>query len=147
MPTFKSVEEIDAWKIGRELVRLIYRLSSRRPFVTDFGLRDQIRRRACVSIVSNIAEGFEREGRGEFAQFLSVAKGSAGETMTQLHLAHDVGYLNDAEFNEAYQLALRVGQMIGGLMIYLRRSQIRGRKYRAATNAKPETRDAKRGVV
>ena len=77
MTTFQSFEEIEAWQKSRELNREIYAFSKEGPFSKDFGLRDQIRR-ASVSIMSNIAEGFERGGTGEFVQFLSIAKGSAG---------------------------------------------------------------------
>jgi four helix bundle protein len=76
--TFQTFEEIAAWQKARELTRQIYTVSHRGIFSKDFGLRDQIRR-ASVSIMSNIAEGFERSGTGEFTHFLAIAKGSAGE--------------------------------------------------------------------
>ena len=77
MATFKTFEQIEAWQKSRELTKEIYRVTRERGFARDFGLRDQIRR-ASVSIMSNIAEGFERSGTGEFGQSLSTAKGSAG---------------------------------------------------------------------
>jgi four helix bundle protein len=73
MPTFQSFEEIEAWQKARELTREVYAISDEGPFARDFGLRDQMRR-ASVSALSNIAEGFERSGTGEFVQFLSAAK-------------------------------------------------------------------------
>jgi four helix bundle protein len=78
MSTFQSFEDIEAWQKARELTRRIYEVSDVGKFARDFGLRDQIRR-ASVSVLSNIAEGFERSGTGEFIQFLSGANGSAGE--------------------------------------------------------------------
>ncbi len=92
MSTFQSFEEIEAWQKARELTRRVYELLDKGSFARDFGLRDQMRR-ACVSILSNIAEGFERSGTGEFVQFLSAAKGSAGEVRAQLYVALDRRYI------------------------------------------------------
>ena len=78
MATFQKFEDIEAWQRARELTREIYTASNENPFSKDFGLRDQVRKTS-VSIMSNIAEGFERDGTKEFIQFLSVAKGSSGE--------------------------------------------------------------------
>ena len=78
MATIEKFEDVLAWQKGREMTRIIYRLSRLGEFAKDFGLRGQIQR-AAVSITSNIAEGFERGGNKEFVQFLSHAKGSAGE--------------------------------------------------------------------
>jgi four helix bundle protein len=83
MSTIERFEDIEAWKLARKLTSLIYEVSAARDFSRDFALRDQIRR-ASISIVSNIAEGFERDGDREFLQFLSVAKGSCGEVRAQL---------------------------------------------------------------
>ncbi len=85
MSTLKSFEEIESWQKARELTRKVYTVSNQGAFTKDFGLRDQIRR-ASVSIMSNIAEGFERDGNREFLQFLTVAKGSSGEVRAQLYL-------------------------------------------------------------
>ena len=96
MASFRTFEEIEAWKKSRELVRAIYQATSLGAFSTDYGLRDQIRR-ASVSIMSNIAEGFEREGTKEFVQFLSIAKASAGEVRSQLYVALDQGYIGQMQ--------------------------------------------------
>jgi len=96
MASFRTFEEIEAWKKSRELVRAIYQATSLGAFSTDYGLRDQIRR-ASVSIMSNIAEGFEREGTREFVQFLSMAKASAGEVRSQLYVALDQGYIGQMQ--------------------------------------------------
>jgi four helix bundle protein len=117
MPTFKKFEDIEAWQKARELTRVIYRISQDGPFSKDFGLRDQIRR-ASISVMSNIAEGFERNGTGEFIQFLAIAKGSVGEVRAQLYIAVDQAYLNRETFDRIFLLANEVGNMIGGLMNY-----------------------------
>ena len=146
MATFNSVEDVDAWKLARELVKIVYRISSESPFYRDFGLRDQIRR-ASVSIVSNVAEGFERDGNKEFAQFLSLAKGSAGEVKSQLTIARDLGYIDTFAYDDCCHLVIRIGQTIGGLMNYLRHNELSGLKYKPAANEKRETRNVKRGVL
>jgi four helix bundle protein len=92
MAIIEGFEDIQAWKTCRILAREIYQETSRAPLSRDFGFRDQIRR-AAVSGMSNIAEGFERGGNKEFHQFLSMAKGSVGEVRSQLYVALDVGYL------------------------------------------------------
>src|SRR6266508_5946862 len=128
MATFQTFEEIEAWQKARELTREIYMVSVRGLFSKDFGLRDQIRR-ASVSVMSNIAEGFERGGTGEFVQFLSIAKGSAGEVKSQLYVALDQCYIDKETFAQLFALAAETGRMIGGLMIYLHKSKIKGTKY------------------
>jgi four helix bundle protein len=127
--TFQSFEEIEAWQKARELTRRIYEVSELGTFARDFGLRDQMRR-ASVSILSNIAEGFERSGTGEFIQFLSAAKGSAGEVRAQLYVALDRKYVDPERFKELSELAVQVSRMISGLMTYLKQSGIRGTKYK-----------------
>jgi four helix bundle protein len=132
MATFKKFEEIECWKRARELARRIYRISSKPAFARDFGLKDQIRR-ASVSVMSNIAEGYDRSGTGEFVQFLATAKGSAAEVRCQLYVAADQGYLQEAEFIELYALAAEIGSMVGGLMKYLRASGYKGTKFKSAS--------------
>ena len=129
MATFKKFEEIESWKKSRELTRRVYGVSKKAAFAKDFGLKDQIRR-ASVSIMSNIAEGCDRGGTGEFIQFLSTAKGSAAEVRCQLYVAVDQGYIDESEFTELSALAAETGRIIGGLMGYLRNSQYKGTKYK-----------------
>ena len=129
MATFQRFEDIEAWQKARELTREIYTVSNRGPFSKDFGLRDQIRR-ASVSIMSNIAEGFERGGTKEFVQFLSVAKGSSGELRSQLYVALDQGYLKEEMFDRLLAAALETSRMISGLINYLRKSKMKGTKYK-----------------
>jgi len=129
MATFQSFEAIEAWQKARELTRGIYIVSNKGAFSKDFGLRDQIHR-ASVSIMSNIAEGFERGGTREFIQFLSMAKGSSGEVRSQLYVAVDQGYIDKETFEQLYTLASEASRMITGLMKYLRKSSVKGVKYK-----------------
>lgn len=130
MATFKKFEEIECWKRARELTRRIYKISNKAAFARDFGLKDQIRR-AAVSVMSNIAEGCDRGGTGEFVQFLAIAKGSAAEVRCQLYVAADQGYIDECEFDELSGLATEAGSMVGGLIKYLRNSGYKGAKYKA----------------
>jgi len=129
MATFKKFEEIEAWQRARQLTKRIYGLSRSGEFAKDFGLKDQIRR-ASVSIMSNIAEGHDRSSTGEFVQFLATAKGSAAEVKSQLYVALDQEYIKENAFVETFGLATETANMIGDLMNYLRRSGIRGSKYK-----------------
>lgn len=107
-------EDLIAWQKARELAKKIYHCTAKDPFCKDFGLRDQIRR-ASVSAMSNIAEGFERGGRPEFHQFLIIAKGSCAEVRSQLYVAKDAGYISEKDFNAVMDLATEVSRIIGGL--------------------------------
>lgn len=128
MGTFKTFEEIGAWQEARELTNQVYAVSNKGPFSKDFGLRDQIRR-SSVSVMSNIAEGFDRGGTAEFIHFLSISKGSAAEVKSQLYIALDQTYIDAEVFKHLSTLADEIGRMIAGLMIYLRKSGIKGSKY------------------
>lgn len=105
-------EELIAWQKARMLTREIYNITRAGGFARDFALTGQIRR-AAISILSNIAEGFERGGRPEFHQFLVVAKGSRGEVRSQLYVALDAGYLDDEMFRKLYELSEETGKVIG----------------------------------
>lgn len=129
MATIKKFEEIESWKKARELTKQVYRVSKKAPFSSDFSLRDQIRR-AAVSVMSNIAEGFDRSGTGEFVQFLATAKGSAAEVRCQLYVALDQNYIDEDEFGNLSSLASDTANIIGGFMNYLRRSSYKGTKYK-----------------
>lgn len=129
MAKIERFEDLTSWQKARELNRLIYQVSRNGNFARDFGLRDQMRR-ASVSIMSNIAEGFERGGDKEFMQFLSNAKGSCGEVRCQLYAALDENYLNAAEFGQLQERSLEVSRLISGFMTYLRDSELRGSKFK-----------------
>lgn len=107
-------EDLIAWQKARLLTAKIYSITSQGFFAKDFGLKDQIRR-ACVSVMSNIAEGFERGRPTEFHQFLSIAKTSCAEVRSQLYVALDAGYFEQTEFNELIAQATEVGRILGGL--------------------------------
>jgi four helix bundle protein len=110
----EKFEDLIAWQKARELTRNIYQVTTQGNFSRDFGLRDQIRR-ASVSIMSNIAEGFERAGRSEFHQFLVIAKGSCAELRSQLYVSLDVGHIDLATFQTPDALAMETSRVIGGL--------------------------------
>jgi four helix bundle protein len=122
-------EDLKTWQKARELNRRIYQASNTPAFSRDFGLRDQIRR-ASISVMSNIAEGFERGGDKEFVQFLSNAKGSCGEARSQLYAALDEEYLTRDEFDELHRRCEEVSRMISGFMKYLKTSGLRGAKFK-----------------
>src|SRR5437868_3206758 len=131
MATFNRFEDIDVWRRSRELTNKIYKITSKVDFGRDFGLKDQIRR-ASVSIMSNIAEGFERSGTGEFAHFLATAKGSAGEVRSQLYVALDQGYITAAVFAPMIANVSQISKMLSGLMSYLRNSGVKGTRFKKA---------------
>ena len=106
-------EDLIAWQKARQLTAAIYRVTSKGDFSKDFGLRDQIRR-ASVSVMSNIAEGFDRVSRGEFHQFLVIAKASCAEVRSQLYIAQDVSYINQEIFNNVSNNASELSRIIGG---------------------------------
>ena len=108
---------------------MVYEISKVGPFAKDYALRDQIRR-AAVSIMSNIAEGFERGGTREFNQFLSTAKGSTGEVRSQLYVALDQNYITEKTFQELAATSKEISRMISGLMRYLRTTNMKGVKHK-----------------
>ncbi|MGH9897519.1 MAG: four helix bundle protein, partial [Pyrinomonadaceae bacterium] len=115
-------EDLIAWQKARLLTRKIYVVTEQGQFAKDFGLRDQIRR-AAVSIMSNLAEGFERGRSTEFHQFLSIAKGSCAELRAQLYVALDAGHINEDKFNELMIDGMEVGRIIGGLRAAIQRQR------------------------
>lgn len=125
----KKFEDLESWKKARSLTNKIYEATAAGSFSRDFGLKDKIRR-ASISILSNIAEGFERGGDKEFLQFPAVAKGSCGEVRSQLYIAVDQGYLTPDLSASLLNHAVEIGRMIAGLMKYLRNSELKGSKYR-----------------
>ena len=125
----KKFEEIESWKKARQLTNQIYETTTTGKFARDFGLRDQMRR-ASISILSNIAEGFERGGDKEFLQFLAMAKGSCGEVRTQLYIAFEQHYLSKELFEQLVESAAEVSRLLSGFMKYLSDSAFRGSKFR-----------------
>lgn len=129
MATIKRFEEIKAWQEARELAKLVYTVTRGIAIAKDYGLKDQIQR-AAVSVGSNIAEGFARNGNKEFAKFLWIAKGSAAEVQSQLYTAKDIGYISDADFNTVYEKAESCIILIYRFLKSLRASPISGERYK-----------------
>ena len=123
----KRFEDLVIWQRAREFAQSIYALTRGSAFAKDYGLKDQIQR-AAVSISSNIAEGFERNGNIEFKNFLFIAKGSCGEVRSQLHIAYDIGYLKEAEFDNAVSQSLGLSRMISSFIASLKSSPYKGMK-------------------
>jgi four helix bundle protein len=118
MPTIARFEEIEAWKTARELTRLIYVLTKHGQFVMDSGLKNQIQR-AAVSVMSNIAEGFESRTQAQFIEYLGRAKASAGEVRSQLYVATDLKYVSQSPFEQALDLADKSSRQLSRFMTYL----------------------------
>ena len=118
MGKFNSFEDILSWKKSREFNKLIYLLTAREIFKKDFDFVRQIRR-ASLSISSNIAEGFERNTDKEFIHFLYIAKASAGEVRSQLYLAFDLEYIEEAEFEKSISDVSEISKLISGFIKYL----------------------------
>jgi four helix bundle protein len=129
MATINCFEDLDIWKLAREICQKVYGYSNREPFCKDFALIGQIRK-SCGSVMDNIAEGYEREGNREFIQFLSIAKGSAGECRSQTYRAFDLKYLSKEEFEELLSMLLSESQKIRKFIQYLNQSEFKGQKYK-----------------
>ena len=125
----KSFEDLEVWKLSRELTNRIYEITKEELFAKDFGLMNQIRR-ASVSVMSNIAEGFERGGNKEFIQMLYIAKGSCGEVRSQLCIALDQHYISDEKHFDLSGLSKTISVKLSNFINALRKSQYKGEKYR-----------------
>ena len=130
MKEIKTFEDLDVWVRAKDLSVLVYQLTDGELFRKDFGLKDQIRR-ASISVVSNIAEGYERNGNKEFAQFLSIAKGSAGEMRAQIHIAKELKYISEAEASLLVERATEISKMLSGFINYLKQSDYKGSKFKS----------------
>jgi four helix bundle protein len=119
MTTAKRFEELEVWQKVKELTNLVYKHSSDGTFARDFGLRDQMRR-AAVSIMSNIAEGFESQTQTMFIKYLAHAKGFAGELRAQLYIARDQGYIAEEEFKTMFSMAEICSKQIFRFSQYLK---------------------------
>lgn len=124
MAKIEKFEDIIAWQKALELSTLVYKMTNKEKFSKDYGLKDQIRR-ASVSIVSNIAEGFERESNNQFVYFLIIAKGSAGELRSQIYIAKNQEYITKEEFEILNGKVIEVSKTIGGFVAYLRTQKVK----------------------
>lgn len=127
MAKIDKFEDIEAWEKARRIAKNVYAACRQVEFSRDFGLRDQIQR-AAVSIMSNIAEGFERGTNKEFIQLLFIAKGSAGEVRSQIYVALDLGYINQNVFDSLNSDLLSISKQLSGFITYLQSSSLKGRK-------------------
>ena len=133
MATVKQFEDLIAWKKARELTKGVY--TALRD-CRDGGFKDQIQR-ASVSVMSNIAEGFERGTRNEFLNYLFIAKGSAGEVRAQLYVALDVQYINIETFKYLNGLAIECSKLIQSFSDKVKGSEVRGMQHKSVERADP----------
>ena len=119
MPKVERFEDLEVWKNARKLANMVYRVTQNERFSKDFGLKDQVRR-AAVSILSNIAEGFESQSQKMFVDYLGRAKASAGELRAQLYLSLDLKYASQDEYSETNELALTCSKQLARFIQYLR---------------------------
>jgi four helix bundle protein len=111
----KKFEELIFWQKARELTLLVYTHARGSEFKKDYGLKDQIQR-SCVSVMSNIAEGFGRGGNSEFIQFLFIARGSLSEVKSQLYVTKDLNYITEAEFRKAYTMTEEITRLMNSFI-------------------------------
>ena len=123
MAAIEKFEDIKAWQEARELLKSIYEITSKGNFSKDWELKNQIRRSA-VSVMSNIAEGFDRSSDKEFIQFLRIATGSCSELKSQLYAALDQKYIINELFSKIYQKATDVTKLINGFIRYLKKANL-----------------------
>ena len=125
MAAIREFEEMEVWQAARQFVKTIYAATNSGSFSRDIALKSQLQR-AAISILSNIAEGFERKGNKEFSHFLFISKGSAGEARAQLGVARDLGYLNDEQFERLNSSIGSIARQLSGLIKYLNRTITKG---------------------
>ncbi len=129
MATIEKFEDIEVWKKAKTLSENIYKLSNLPLFSKDFALKGQILR-SSGSIMDNIAEGFERDGKKEFIQYLSIAKGSSGEFRSQLYRVFSNEYIDKNNFDILYNESINISRMLKGLIDYLKQSELKGIKFK-----------------
>ena len=120
MALIKRLEDIRAWQEARALVKEIYKLTKQGEFARDFGLKDQIQR-ASVSVMTNIAEGFDDDSKAEFARFLGYSRRSAVEVQSLLYAALDAEYIDQTKFNDLYEQAKKTKALVGAFRHSLKR--------------------------
>jgi four helix bundle protein len=121
-------EDLETWQLARELYKLVFKITSQRPFCDDFRFRDQMRA-SSGSVSDNIAEGFERGGNKELIQFLSISKGSCGETRNQAYRAFDSNYIKQDALNELLELTDKISRKTSNFIISLKNSDHKGVKF------------------
>ena len=134
MATVQRFEDLKIWKMAREFCSDIFRIACYEDFSKDYRFKDQIRASA-GSIMDNIAEGFERGGNKEFIYFLTIAKGSCGESRSQLHRSFDCHYIEIEEYEALCTKTIEISKAIAALVDYLKQSEIKGIRYKNNTTA------------
>jgi len=127
--TIERFEDLEIWRDARALSKRIFEITCQNPFCNDYKLRDQIRS-SSGSVMDNIAEGFERDGNKEFVQFLSVAKGSCGETRSQSYRSFDYNYITEDKLEELISKTTQLSKKISSMMSYLKQSDFKGSKFK-----------------
>ncbi len=133
MSTFKKFEDLEIWQLSRKLCNNIFEITEKGSFIKDFRFKDQIKS-SSGSIMDNIAEGFGRGGNKEFVNFLSIANGSCTECSSQLYRALDWKYISETEFKINFQLCDEIISKSGGLISYLKNSELKGTKFHKTIN-------------
>lgn len=129
LATIKRFEDLEIWKESRRLSKIIIEIAKTSDLKTDFKFKSQIEA-AAGSVMDNIAEGFERDGNMEFRQFLSIAKGSAGETRSQCYRLFDIGYINELTLNELTKDYDQLSKKIANFISYLNKNDFKGNKFK-----------------
>lgn len=135
MATYKRFEDLPIWQEARAFSKKIFEVSKKGEFAKEYRLCSQIHA-SSGSIMDNIAEGFERDGNGEFRQYLFIAKGSCGETRSQIYRAYDYGFLDEITFEELKNQSVEISQSISNFIDYLQNTEIKGLKYKQSTQPK-----------
>jgi four helix bundle protein len=129
MATIKKFEDLEIWQLAREFCIQVYPITCREGFIKDYRFRNQLNDSA-GSIMDNIAEGFERAGKNELIQFLSISRGSCGESRSQLYRAFDRGYMVEEELTQLVELNELISNKTGSFMNYLNHSDFQGIKFK-----------------
>lgn len=129
MATWKTFEDIDIWQSARLFCHEVFKILHYDGLKNDFALKDQINR-SSGSIMDNIAEGYGRDGKKEFINFLSISKGSANESLSQLHRIYDRQYISQEEYEKLNKDIREIINKLGGLIAYLKKSEFKGIKYK-----------------